>query len=144
MAADTPILPAHIDETVQAIAKLHAEHHRQSTPLQRIVDRMTALVGRPGFVGLLTAVVLVWMAANLMMAWAGREPVDPPPFAWLQGMVGLMALYTFIMQELRAANMTGDAARTAACRVDLVEPLADGWRQAALENLTGGTGPRAK
>jgi len=49
MVADTPILPAHIDETVQAIARLHAEHYQQSTPLQRIVDRMTALVGRPNF-----------------------------------------------------------------------------------------------
>ena len=93
MDAETPILPAHIDETVRAIARLHAEHYQRSTPLQRIVDRMTALVGRLGFVGLLTAVVLVWMAANLVTAWAGREPLDPPPFAWLQGVVGLMALY---------------------------------------------------
>lgn len=93
MVADTPILPAHIDETVQAIARLHAEHHQQSTRLQRVVDRMTALVGRPGFVGLLTVGVLVWMLANLAAAWYGLEPVDPPPFAWLQGVVGLMALY---------------------------------------------------
>jgi len=27
MVANTPILPAHIDETVQAIARLHAEHY---------------------------------------------------------------------------------------------------------------------
>jgi len=91
--SDTLILPAHIEDTVQSIARLHAEHYQQATRVQRIVDRMTALVGRPSFVGLLTAAVLVWMLANLGAAWAGLEPVDPPPFVWLQGVVGLMALY---------------------------------------------------
>lgn len=93
MPADTPILPAHIEDTVQAIARLHAEHYQQATRLQQVVDRMTALLGRPGFVGLLTVVVLAWALLNLGLGWLGREPVDPPPFAWLQGAVGLMALY---------------------------------------------------
>jgi uncharacterized membrane protein len=93
MTTNTPILPAHIEDTVQAIAKLHAEHYQQSTRLQRVVDCTTALVGRPGFVGLLMLVMLVWTLANLGATWLGWEPVDPPPFAWLQGAVGLMALY---------------------------------------------------
>ena len=50
---------------------------------------------------------------------------------------GLMALYTWMVQELVAANLSGDADRTAAVRVDLVEPLAEAWRQAALESLSG-------
>ena len=95
--SDTPILPAHIEDTVQSIARLHAEHYQQATRLQRIVDRMTSLVGRPSFVGLLTALVLGWMLANLGAAWLGHEPVDPPPFAWLQGVVGLMALYITVL-----------------------------------------------
>jgi len=93
MASDTPILPAHIEDTVQSIARLHAEHYQQATRLQRIVDRMTALLGRPSFVGLLTVAVLVWVLGNLGAAWAGWESVDPPPFAWLGGVVGLTALY---------------------------------------------------
>jgi len=32
MDADTPILPAHIDETVQAIARLHAEEPVAQSP----------------------------------------------------------------------------------------------------------------
>jgi uncharacterized membrane protein len=93
MATETPILPAHIEDTVQAIAKLHAEHYQQASPLQRIVDRLTALVGRPGFVGLVTLTVPLWVVANMGALWVGLEPLDPPPFAWLQGAVGLMALY---------------------------------------------------
>lgn len=93
MAFDTPILPAHIEDTVQSIARLHAEHYEQATRLQRIVDRMTALMGRPAFVGLLTGAVLVWVLGNLGAAWIGWEPLDPPPFAWFDGVVGLTALY---------------------------------------------------
>jgi len=93
MASDTPILPAHIEGTVQSIARLHAEHYQQATRLQRIVDRMTGLMARPGFVGLLTAAVLVWVLANLGASWVGLEPIDPPPFAALATVVSLLALY---------------------------------------------------
>ncbi len=37
--------------------------------------------------------MLVWVLANLGASWLGREPVDPPPFAWAQGAIGVMALY---------------------------------------------------
>ena len=37
----------HIEETIRSIARLHAEHHQNATPLQRAVDRITALLGRP-------------------------------------------------------------------------------------------------
>jgi hypothetical protein len=36
-----PMLPAHIEETICSIARLHAEHHQNATPLQRAVDRIT-------------------------------------------------------------------------------------------------------
>lgn len=93
MDAKTPILPAHIEDTVQSIARLHAEHYQQATRLQRTVDHMTSLLGRPGFVGLLTVAVLVWVLGNLGARWIGWQPLDPPPFAWLSGAVSLAALY---------------------------------------------------
>jgi hypothetical protein len=36
------LLPAHIEETIRSIARLHGEHHQNATPLQRAVDRITA------------------------------------------------------------------------------------------------------
>jgi hypothetical protein len=45
-AAKAPDLPGHIDDSVRALAELHAEHHRQAAPLQRMVDRAVRLVGR--------------------------------------------------------------------------------------------------
>ncbi|WP_432519345.1 flagellar export chaperone FliS [Kineococcus sp. SYSU DK006] len=54
--------------------------------------------------------------------------------AW-EGGESLQALYTWLLQELPAANVGGDAERTAACRTQVVEPLAQTWRQAAEEHL---------
>jgi hypothetical protein len=38
--APLPLLPAHIEETIRSIARLHAEHHQNATPLQRAFDRI--------------------------------------------------------------------------------------------------------
>ncbi len=97
MAEDTPILPAHIEETVQAIAQLHADHEARATPLQRFVDRLTARAGRPAFVALLTVLIVAWMVLNVAMAATGRKPIDEPPFFWMQGVVALTALYMTVL-----------------------------------------------
>jgi flagellar protein FliS len=48
------------------------------------------------------------------------------------GAAELASLYTYLHSELVAANVNGDAGRTAAVR-SLVEPLAEAWRTAALD-----------
>ncbi len=97
MASETPILPTHIEETIRSIARLHAEHHRNATALQRIVDRLTAFVGRPRFIGLLTVGAVSWVGGNLACSLLGGRPLDPPPFAWFDGAVSLGALYITIL-----------------------------------------------
>ena len=97
MVEQAPILPAHIESTVQAIAQLHAEHHKTATPLQRIVDRLTSTIGRPAFVGGLTVVVLLWCVGNLVAQWTENPPWDEPPFFWMQGAVGLAGLYVAVL-----------------------------------------------
>jgi uncharacterized membrane protein len=92
-----PILPTHIEETIQTIARLHAEHHQNATPLQSAVDRTTALLGRPRFIGVLTVIVVGWISLNLLAAALGYRPVDPPPFSWLGGAVSLVSLYMVIL-----------------------------------------------
>lgn len=51
--------------------------------------------------------------------------------AW-DGAPGLMSLYNFLVSELIEANITKDAARTAACRA-AVEPLRAAWHEAAAQ-----------
>jgi uncharacterized membrane protein len=89
----TPILPAHIDDTVQAIAKLHIDHRRGSTGLQRTVERLTRFFSRPRAAGLLAAGVFLWIATNLGLAAAGVTPFDPAPFNGLQSVAGVGALF---------------------------------------------------
>ncbi|WP_432535507.1 flagellar export chaperone FliS [Kineococcus arenarius] len=57
--------------------------------------------------------------------------------AW-EGGPGLSSLYTWLLQELLGAQLKGDAARITAARTGIVEPLADAWRQAALQHLANG------
>jgi flagellar protein FliS len=54
------------------------------------------------------------------------------PSGW-DGAAGLAALYLFVRSELVAANLRKDGAQVAAVR-ELVEPLRDAWRQAALQS----------
>ncbi len=91
--SNTPILPAHIKQASQATATLHHQHAQRATSLDRTVDSMTRIIGRPMFVGVLTIVVAVWIAGDLGCAWLGLRPWDQSPFEWLQGAVGLAALH---------------------------------------------------
>ena len=47
------------------------------------------------------------------------------------GATGLAQLYAFLITELIAANIRGEADRVGSCRT-LVEPLRDAWREAAM------------
>jgi uncharacterized membrane protein len=89
-------IPAHIEESVRAIAEVHADHHRQATPIQRAVERLTRVVGRPRFIGWLTAAILVWLGLNLILQPLGRA-FDPAPFPMLQAVVTLVALYITVL-----------------------------------------------
>ena len=101
--SDESVLPRHIEDTVQAIARLHADHHRSATPLQRLVDRLTALVARPWFIVVVTVVVLTWIAGNLLTAryWGWR--FDGVAFPWLQGAGELATIYitTLVLMSQR-------------------------------------------
>jgi uncharacterized membrane protein len=88
-----PILPIHIEETIRSIAKLQAEHHGSATPQQRAVRRLTDILGRPSFLGILAIAVAGWIGANAL----GYSPIDPPPFAWLNVVASLVSLFMVVL-----------------------------------------------
>jgi uncharacterized membrane protein len=92
-----PVLSAHVEETIRSIGQLHADHRENATPIERAVDRITALVGRPAFGVGLTVVVVGWIAFNLLTAARGHRPVDGPPFSGLAGAVSLLSLYLVVL-----------------------------------------------
>jgi hypothetical protein len=79
-----PIQSAHVDDTVQAIARLRADHDQKATPLERTVDRLTGRAASPRFVVLLSLVLVSWIGLNTILLLIGRRPLDEPPFFWIQ------------------------------------------------------------
>ena len=100
--AETSALPSTVEPTVAAVSvdgdiartttQLRDEHRQESGPLQHAVDRITAIVGRPTFVAVLAASIIVWIGLNLLAARLGLIAPDPPPFSWLQGAGAVLAL----------------------------------------------------
>lgn len=105
----TSIPPVHIEETIQSIARLHAEHHANSTFHQRIVGDFTALLGRPTFLLALTAFIASWVILNCLAGLLGFGPPDPPPFPMLTGFTSLASLYFVLLiltTQRRADRLT--------------------------------------
>jgi uncharacterized membrane protein len=92
-----PIKSTHVDDTVQAIARLRADHDQKATPLERTVDRLTGRAASPRFVVLLSLVLVSWIGLNTILLSIGRRPLDEPPFFWMQGAVSLAALYMTVL-----------------------------------------------
>ena len=91
-----PALPEHIEETVRAIKRLHAEHQVSASPHQRVVAGITGLVGRPAFAVVLSLAIAGWIGANAHMAAQGLPAIDRPPFQWLQGAMTLVSLFLVV------------------------------------------------
>ena len=94
---DSPIPHIHIEETIRAIARLHAEHQANATRYQRVVERITWALSRPGFILGLSGSILLWMAGNEAAPRLGFVPIDGPPFAGLSGVVSIASLYFVLL-----------------------------------------------
>jgi uncharacterized membrane protein len=66
------IQSTYVDDTVQAIAQLRADHDQKATPLERTVDRLTGRAANPRFVMLLSLVLVSWIGLNTILVLIGR------------------------------------------------------------------------
>jgi uncharacterized membrane protein len=78
-----PILPPHIEQTVQAIARLHAAHDRRATTLQRLVDRVTAVFADPWFIAGVVLLSAAWIIGDVVLRRTTGHRLDGPGFPWL-------------------------------------------------------------
>ncbi len=92
-----PALPSHVEDALKAIVTMEAAHHDKASPLAHFVDRVTATVARPGFLLLTAAAVLLWIAINLALGYAGLPVPDEPPFLWLALLAACAALFIAIL-----------------------------------------------
>ena len=83
-----------IGQNIEAVLAFYAREEEKITASQRILERVSDFIGRPIFIALILLFVALWVIANLVMHQAGIAELDPAPFFWLQGFVGLGALLT--------------------------------------------------
>ena len=98
-AADPPGKPpepgfGQISQNIEAIMSFYSRDERQISASQRILETISACVGRPLYLGSLVLAIALWVFANGMAHRLGFAEIDPPPFFWLQGLVSLGALLT--------------------------------------------------
>ena len=79
-------------ENVETLASLRARAEHDVSHHQRRIESLTAQLGRPGSFYVIVVGVAAWSGFNLLAPHLGLRAFDPPPFVWLQGLVGLGAL----------------------------------------------------
>lgn len=81
-----------VDQNLEAIIEdqLRTEQHLDQH--QRLIETLTKNVGRPRFLYLMLLVVALWVVVHSLLKLFGIATFDPPPFYWLQGLIGLSAL----------------------------------------------------
>ena len=94
---EVPQLADLIDHNIETIISLHMHAELKVGRHQRILERMTAFLGRPPFFYMTLFIVSVWIVLNLLGSRLHLPVFDPAPFSWLQGIVGLGALLMTIL-----------------------------------------------
>ncbi|HEX3463016.1 MAG TPA: DUF1003 domain-containing protein [Candidatus Elarobacter sp.] len=90
-------LSGQIDETIESVAELERKALEAASLEQRAIERFTLAIGRPRTVYLVLGVVAAWVLVNSALMLAGRPPLDPPPYFWLDGVLALAALLMTVM-----------------------------------------------
>lgn len=78
-------------EHVAAVVALHVNAEKALSRHQRLVESVTAQIGKPRTIIALIAVSSMWILANIAAPLVGMTPWDPLPCFWLQGAVGAYA-----------------------------------------------------
>jgi uncharacterized membrane protein len=111
-----------ISESIESIAELHNHMESKIGRHQRAIEAVTANLGRPRFLYIILLFVLCWIFVNLLLARLHISSFDPPPFYWLQGVVGLSALLmtTVVLITQNRQNKMAEQRRRLDLQVNLV------------------------
>ena len=83
-----------IGQNIDAVLDFYTREEQKMSRSQRVLERVSRFVGQPAFLAIILLFVLLWIFANVALRRSGIAEFDPPPFIWLQGIVGLSALLT--------------------------------------------------
>jgi uncharacterized membrane protein len=95
-SGETPVdsVPEHISQNIDSILAFYRREEQKISDSQRLLETVGGFMGRPSYLACVLAFVALWLLANGLCKLLGFQPLDPPPFFWLGGIVGLGALLT--------------------------------------------------
>ncbi|MBC7787403.1 MAG: DUF1003 domain-containing protein [Methylophilaceae bacterium] len=126
-----------ISQNIEAVLEFYNREEQKISSSQRALEQISNFIGQPVFLGIILLFVALWILANTLLLHFGMAAFDPPPFIWLQGIVGLGALLTatiVLTKQNRLAKLADQRAhldlkvtllteQKAAKLIDLVEEL---------------------
>ncbi|MGI4733266.1 MAG: DUF1003 domain-containing protein [Janthinobacterium lividum] len=68
------------DASVEQLALLYERHHGRTPPVQRIANRITAGLGRPGSLAVIACLIVVWTIGNTIAHLLGSVALEEFPF----------------------------------------------------------------
>ncbi len=86
-----------IDHNIETIISLHMHAELKVSRHQRLLERLTALMGRPSAFYVVLILIVAWIFFNLLDPYLHLPVFDPVPFSWLQGLIGLIAMLMTIL-----------------------------------------------
>jgi uncharacterized membrane protein len=86
-----------IDHDIETLVSMRMRTEKEVDHHQRRIEKITASLGQPHFLYFILSFVLLWIVTNLLLTTTGIRPFDPPPFYWLEGLIGLSALLMTIV-----------------------------------------------
>src|SRR5450830_178433 len=83
-----------VSQNIEAVLDFYTREEQKISGSQRMLERISSFIGQPVFLSIILLFVVIWSISNLLLRQYGMVEFDPPPFIWLQGIVGLGALLT--------------------------------------------------
>jgi uncharacterized membrane protein len=113
LSAATPGIPPEpgrdkISQNIETILEFYARDEKKLSASQRALETISGSVGRPLYLGAIVLSVVFWILGNVVAHRMGYVELDPAPFFWLQGLVGLGALLTttvLLIKQNRLASL---------------------------------------
>jgi uncharacterized membrane protein len=106
--AESDAVPSAVSENIDTISEFREREEEHLSRLQVVIEQISVFFSRPAYFFGIIVFVLAWIAANLVADDIGWDPIDPPPFFWLQGLISLNAFLitaTLMIRQNRMAQL---------------------------------------
>ncbi|MFZ6689999.1 DUF1003 domain-containing protein [Undibacterium sp. SXout11W] len=100
------VLSDAVKNNIENIAKYYDREEEKISGPQSVIELISSFFGSTVYFCSFVMFVLSWICVNEFVLLVGYVPIDPPPFLWLQGMLGLNGVLIAIAVLTRQSRMT--------------------------------------